>query len=41
MLEEEIKKYEGVVIYDVHSEMRNKILKFYGILKREKYINAL
>ena len=31
VLEEEIKKYEGVVIYDVHSEMRNKILKFcYG-----------
>ena len=30
-LEEEIKKYEGVAIYDVHSEMRNKILKYcYG-----------
>ena len=28
-LEEEIKKYEGVAIYDVHSEMRNKILKYW------------
>ena len=31
IVEKEIKKYEGVVIYDVHSETRNKILKFcYG-----------
>ena len=28
IVEKEIKKYEGVVIYDVHSETRNKILKF-------------
>lgn len=27
-IEQVIKKYEGVVIYDVHSEIRNKILKF-------------
>lgn len=31
VLQKYICKYEGVVIYDVHSEMRNKILKFcYG-----------